>query len=106
MLLPVGGGDVHIYATGATLALTEAALEDSLRRASPSMNWDSEMSLVSSVECTLSGARPTEFERAFCIGDVTVRFLRAGHIPGAAMIHMQHKGYSLLYTGDFCDFVP
>lgn len=96
--------NVPIYATGATLTLAEAALEDSLRRADYSKNDDSEMSLVSRVERTLSGARPVEFGRAFCIGDVSVRFLRAGHIPGAAMIHMQHAGHSLLYTGDFCDF--
>ncbi len=39
-------------------------------------------------------------ERLEC-GGYTATFYEAGHIPGAAMIHIESGGRGLLYTGDF-----
>ncbi len=96
---------VSLYATRVTLDVTEIMLAEALlRRSSASRKDDSRLLVRSTVERTLSGGHPKEFGEAFQIGPVSVRLFRAGHIPGAAMIHLESPSHSLLYTGDFCDF--
>lgn len=35
------------------------------------------------------------------LGDIKVKFLPAGHIPGAMMILLGYRGHNILYTGDY-----
>ena len=42
-----------------------------------------------------------EFGQPLQVDDLTIQLYPAGHILGSAMIHIQHEGLSLLYTGDF-----
>jgi metallo-beta-lactamase family protein len=45
--------------------------------------------------------KPVEFDRDFELeGGPTVRFLRAGHILGAAIVRMEHAGKSVVFSGD------
>jgi metallo-beta-lactamase family protein len=45
--------------------------------------------------------KPVEFDRDFDLdGGPTVRFLRAGHILGAAIVRMEHDGKSVVFSGD------
>lgn len=40
------------------------------------------------------------FHAAFAIGDVRVRFTPAGHILGAACVHVEYKGRTVVFSGD------
>ena len=45
--------------------------------------------------------KPVEFDQDFELdGGPTVRFLRAGHILGAAIVRVEHAGKSVVFSGD------
>lgn len=41
------------------------------------------------------------FNESFILNDVKITFLPAGHMLGSAMVLMEYKGVSYLYTGDY-----
>lgn len=41
------------------------------------------------------------FNESFILNDVKISFLPAGHMLGSAMVLMEYKGVSYLYTGDY-----
>lgn len=57
------------------------------------------------VEAMLSNIRPLRFQSAIEIAkEVVLTFYPAGHIAGAACVHLQTPEGTILYTGDFSGF--
>lgn len=56
------------------------------------------------VETVLRHMKKLELETPRTIGDVTFRFLRAGHILGAASILLEGGGRRVLLTGDYATY--
>lgn len=98
--LPV---DVKVYCTEATKAITEVLLKDSVKimqreaeqtGKAPRYTLDDVAAVLKRME-TVSWSDPVDI----CPG-VTARWIRAGHILGAAMIYIEGKSETLLMTGD------
>ncbi|MCA8924513.1 MAG: MBL fold metallo-hydrolase [Planctomycetes bacterium] len=51
-------------------------------------------------ERALSAFAPVELERSFAVGALQVTLRSAGHILGAASIQVEHRGTSILFSGD------
>ena len=94
--------DVKIYCTPATKAITKVLLEDSARRMERGGEDDEAVwYTLADVAAVLNRMEPVDWlePREVCPG-VTARWIRAGHILGAAMIYIQGKHESILMTGD------
>jgi Cft2 family RNA processing exonuclease len=52
-------------------------------------------------DVTIQSIIETDYYRKIPFSDYSAVMYEAGHIPGAAMIHLDIKGRSILYTGDF-----
>jgi metallo-beta-lactamase family protein len=101
-----------VYATPATIELCRILFPDSghlqeeqaefanrhgFSRHSPALPLYTEADAVNALE-RLS---PVDFEHPWAVGsDVSVRFTRAGHLPGAASVRVEHGSRSILFSGD------
>lgn len=93
------GKDVPIYALDVTKHYTELLLYDTIKVAKAR---DHNIGYgAREVNRTLENFRQVEFNVPFRVGDLEVRAIEAGHIPGSAMLHLSYDGTSVLYTGDF-----
>lgn len=95
--------DTKVYCTTATRATTEVLLNDSARRkkqdtvsdGSPEYtDRDVNNAMCRTTEVRYGNAVP------ICDGTLTVTWIPAGHILGAAMIFIEGKEQSILMTGD------
>ncbi len=93
---------VKIYCTPPTKAITRVLLEDSARRMPDEKDADNglhytldDVAVVLKRMVTVPWTDPIEI----CPG-VRARWIRAGHILGAAMIYIEGKSETLLITGD------
>jgi putative mRNA 3-end processing factor len=88
----------RIYATPATFDLSHMLLEDSIKvqrlRGQDAGFSGQDIKRMGKKEKIMNFRQPQEF------GSSTVELLSAGHIPGAATVHIQSRGKSVLYTGD------
>ncbi|RKU22881.1 hypothetical protein C6503_03710 [Candidatus Poribacteria bacterium] len=94
--------DVKIYCTPATKAITKVLLEDSARRMAREEENDEALRYIpADVAAVLNRMEIVGWlePREVCPG-VTATWIPAGHILGAAMIHIQGKHESILMTGD------
>lgn len=94
--------DVKIYCTPATKALTKVLLEDSARRMERGEEDDGALRYtLADVAAVLNRIELVDWLKPMevCPG-VTARWIRAGHILGAAMIYIESRNESLLMTGD------
>lgn len=94
--------DVKIYCTPATKAITKVLLEDSARRMERGEEDDGALRYtLSDVAAVLNRIELVDWLKPMevCPG-VTARWIRAGHILGAAMIYIESRNESLLMTGD------
>ncbi|MCY4568875.1 MAG: MBL fold metallo-hydrolase [Candidatus Poribacteria bacterium] len=96
--------DVKIYCTPATKAITKVLLEDSANRMereeqeegkTPQYTLADVTEVLDRMETEMAWLEPVPI-----CGDVTATWIPAGHILGAAMIHIQGKHESILITGD------
>ena len=94
--------DVKMYCTPPTKLITKVLLEDSANRwqreeqeDKPPLYTPEDVTLVLQRMETLPWDEPV----SICDG-VTARWIRAGHILGAAMIYIEGKEESILMTGD------
>lgn len=46
-------------------------------------------------------AHPVEYDASFALGDVSVRFVPAGHVLGSAQIVLEHRGERIVVSGDY-----
>ena len=94
--------DVKIYCTPATKAITKVLLEDSACRMEREEEDDEALRYtLKDVAAVLNRMEPVDWlePREVCPG-VTARWIRAGHILGAAMIYIKGRNESILMTGD------
>ena len=91
--------EVPLYATRETLELTELSFKSKTFR--HSSEEADPLGALARRERTFCQRREVDFFQGFRIGDVTVHFFPAGHIPGAAMIYLESPSCNVLYTGDF-----
>jgi len=96
-----------IYCTETTLLLTRLLLADSVRvMEAEHLAQESETPLYTAevVERTLARVRPVEWAQPIAPLDdpaITVRFLHAGHIAGAAMLLIDTPAGRVLHLGDY-----
>ncbi len=93
-LLPPG---VKVFCTAPTKDITQVLLKDVVKRSKP----DEKDCIEARVSNALYRIHPKPFNKPIPIcGDVTATWIRAGHILGAGMIHIQGEKESVLITGD------
>lgn len=99
-ILPI---DVKVYCTEATKAIAEVLLKDSIKimlrkekeKGEPPRYTLEDVEAVLGRMVLVPWSEPVEI----CPG-VTARWIRAGHILGAAMIYIEGRNESILMTGD------
>lgn len=98
---------IPIYATESTRVLTEILLRDSVKiMEQEGLKPDGETPLYTTeqVDNLLSRIQPVGFRQPFApltdLPALTVRYLPAGHILGAAMLFFETPEGTLLHTGD------
>ncbi|MDE2828734.1 MAG: MBL fold metallo-hydrolase [Gemmatimonadota bacterium] len=95
--------DVKMYCTPATKAITRVLLEDTANRGQREQQ-DGKLPLCSPEDVAAVLERmvdvPWDKPVSVCDGALTARWIRAGHILGAAMIYIEGKRESILMTGD------
>jgi Cft2 family RNA processing exonuclease len=98
---------IPIYATESTRVLTELLLRDSVRiMEQEGLKPDGETPLYNEaqVDALLGRIHPVPFNQPFAplptVPTLTVRYLPAGHILGAAMLFFETPDGRILHTGD------
>jgi Cft2 family RNA processing exonuclease/dsRNA-specific ribonuclease len=91
-----------VYATPPTLDLTAVLLRDALRLMGSSER-DQDIPLYSQkqVDRIADSAVPMQVGDSVAVGPVTATFLPAGHILGAAMLHLATPAGTAAFTGDY-----
>lgn len=98
--LTAAAPDTPFFATTLTKELAEYLLFDRLSY------WEADDNLSDfkqkfAVSASIDRMQTVGYSRSFAVGNVTVTFLEAGHVPGAAAIYLQSKEANVLYTGDY-----
>lgn len=90
-----------VYATSPTIDLISILFSDALKISS--MERDGEIPLYSKaqVERVLLNAVPVGFYQQKTVNDITITFLPAAHILGAAMVHLATPAGAVLFSGDY-----
>jgi len=89
----------RVYALNCTKELTELLLLDSVKI---SREEGVELPFTRhDVEHCIKSFAPTDYRKPFKIGKAEVTYFDAGHIPGAAMVHLNLGNKKILYTGDY-----
>lgn len=88
----------RVFATPATFDITHMLLEDSIKV----QHKRGQEAGFTSQDINRMGRHEKimDFRSPHQIGSSAVELLSAGHIPGAAMVSVDSRGKSLLYTGD------
>ncbi|MEC1526070.1 MBL fold metallo-hydrolase [Neobacillus niacini] len=94
--------DLPIHATEATVRLMKLLLTDSVRIGK---EQSSNMYSEEDIQSTLLSINNVDFNKTFTIpskeGEWKITYYPSGHILGAAAIHMEIEGISILFTGDY-----
>ncbi len=95
---------VKVSCTPATKAITKVLLEDSAKLMAQRKEQSGELPLYSPGDVAVALGRmvgvPWQKRRPICGGALTATWIPAGHILGAAMIHIEGTQESILMTGD------
>ncbi|MFN4070921.1 MAG: MBL fold metallo-hydrolase RNA specificity domain-containing protein, partial [Thermus caldifontis] len=83
-----------VYASQATFLLMRIILEDALKVMETPFFGEED------VEETLRHIRFLEYGEWLRLGDLTLTFGQAGHLPGSAFVVAQGEGKTLVYSGD------
>jgi len=89
------GRGVPIYATALTFELTELLLRDFINLSGYYIPFE-----FLELQNMLSRATYLPYGKPLRIKGMTIKLLRAGHIPGSAQVLVEADGKRLLYTGD------
>lgn len=92
--------DTPVYATRLTQKLGSYLMMDGSYM--PDSTEEQRLARTVRVSRALDRIHPVGYMQTFSLGPVRVTFYEAGHVPGAAMIHIEsEREGSILYTGDF-----
>ncbi|WP_018110275.1 MBL fold metallo-hydrolase [Thermus igniterrae] len=83
-----------VYATRATGLLMRIVLEDALKVMEEPFFGEED------VEAVFHHLKPLEYGEWLRMGDLTLSFGQAGHLPGSAFVVAQGEGRTLVYSGD------
>jgi Cft2 family RNA processing exonuclease/dsRNA-specific ribonuclease len=92
---------VPVFATPPTIDLISILFNDSIRIMAHEREGEIPLYSKTQVERVLSLVTPVGFRQSRTINGVTVTFLPASHIIGAAMIHIASAAGNILFTGDY-----
>jgi Cft2 family RNA processing exonuclease len=95
--------DIPVYATAPTVTLTRVLHQDSRRIMQTRLEEEDELPLFDdvAVERLMSAFVPVPFHTPIALGEnLTVSFIPAGHIAGAAMLGLESDEGRVLITGD------
>lgn len=92
---------VPVFATPPTIDLISILFNDSIRIMAQEREGEIPLYSKTQVERVLSLVMPVGFRQSRTINNVTVTFLPAAHIIGAAMIHIASPAGNILFTGDY-----
>lgn len=92
------GTEVPCYMTPVTVPLIDFLVKDSIKV--QQMRGLKQIFTRSHLKRMLRCIIPVEYEREKKIGDFNFKLHDAGHIAGAAYVHLESKNNSLIYTGD------
>jgi len=93
------GQKCRTYGIDITKQLTRMLLKDSIKIAKAENQTP--MFSERDASIALKHFKSVNYKKRFNIGKTRITFFDAGHIPGSAMILLENKGKTLLYTGDF-----
>lgn len=97
-LLFSGSAAPRVLGTAMTKKLSELIINDFIKISGPKLPFDR-----LELKAMMRAYRDVPLGEAQRVGDLEVRFLYAGHIPGSAMVEIKGPSGSLLYTGDVND---
>jgi putative mRNA 3-end processing factor len=89
-------GKKTLYANRLTTELSQVLISDFIHLSSYYLPFE-----YLELKTMIRSARHIDFGASQQIGDMTVQFFNAGHIPGSAQILVEAQGKRVLYTGDF-----
>ena len=87
--------EMEMHTTSVTTELTQLLIEDFLKLSGRYLTYE-HMDLISMVKRTTNHP----YQEPFSVGEFTITFFDAGHIPGSASMIIEADGKRLLYTGD------
>ncbi|VVC02108.1 Ribonuclease J [uncultured archaeon] len=84
------------YGTPPTYDIADILWKDSMKIQGDELPWTN-----AHYKKALKYWHPLMYNHAVGVGETSFEFRDAGHIAGAAMVHVEWKGRKLLYSGDF-----
>ena len=87
---------IPVYATPVTFEIARILIEDFLGLSGHCLPYE-----YIDLESMMTYGKRMPYATSQRIGDVTLRLLNAGHIPGSAQALLDMEGRRILYTGDF-----
>ncbi|WP_287588991.1 MBL fold metallo-hydrolase [Candidatus Borrarchaeum sp.] len=91
-------GAPPLFATSATLALTELLIQDMLRISGKYIPFEAQ-----ELGRMMHYATPLDYDKWMQANSFRFKLFNAGHIPGSSLILLECNGKRILYTGDFND---
>lgn len=85
-----------LYANKLTTELNQVLISDFIHLSSYYLPFE-----YLELKSMMKNSKHIDFNTEEKIGDITFKFLNAGHIPGSAQILIEAEGKRILYTGDF-----
>jgi len=89
-------GRIRWYATPPTVELCELLWADSMKIMGPELPYR-----LNHYNRALKDWNPLMYGQLLHTGDTKITFSDAGHISGAAIVNIEHRGKKICYTGDF-----
>jgi len=91
----IGGDKVKMHSTPVTAELSNLLIEDFIKISGPYLPFEY-LDLLAMNKSTILH----DYKQTFQVGEMTINFYDAGHIPGSCIISVEAGSKRLLYTGD------
>ncbi|MCS7140062.1 MAG: MBL fold metallo-hydrolase [Candidatus Nezhaarchaeota archaeon] len=84
-----------LFTTGLNALISKHLIMDMLKLSAPLIPYE-DYELQKMLDCVIS----IDYDSTIKIGEVEIRTLNAGHVPGSCMFTLSTKNFKALYTGD------
>ncbi|MDA4136975.1 MAG: MBL fold metallo-hydrolase [Thaumarchaeota archaeon] len=91
----IGGDKVKMHSTPVTQELSNLLINDFIKISGPYLPFEY-LDLLAMEKSTVLH----DYKQTFQVGEMTINFYDAGHIPGSCMISVEAGSKRLVYTGD------